>query len=211
MEGLPPLSKSSKTSKPGKMQRDCQQENKTPLSTSTNCPPTFSRAESSTKFSGRLQEQQKSSPSQHLKQGCFSPQDVKQGPSSKISRPDRPPRRPLQPLTIPADINTSYPSQQPPQDGGEVEEEFIPPSVFQFPPPPYHLPHPHLHQQASRQHQQLPRTMEAPVTCVVEQEGHLSLRLRYQCCVDIVNGQKSLLSMDELTMFLNQTTSFSVR
>ena len=104
MEGLPHLSKSSKTSKPGKMQRDCQQENKTPLGTSTNCPPSFSLAESSTKLSGRLQEQQKSSPSQHLKQGCFSPQDVKQGPSSKFSRPDRPPRRPLQPLTIPADI-----------------------------------------------------------------------------------------------------------
>ena len=182
MEGLPHLNKSPKTSKPGKMQRDCQQENKTPLGTSTNCPPSFSLAESSTKLSGRLQEQQKSSPSQHLRQGCFSPQDVKQGPSLKISRPDRPPRRPLQPLTIPADINTSYPSQQPPQDDGEVEEEFIPPSVFQFPPPPYHLPHPHLHQQAARQQQQLPRTMEAPVTCVVEQEGHLSLRLRYQLC-----------------------------
>ena len=93
MEGLPPLSKSSKTSKPGKMQRDCQQENKTPLSTSTNCPPSFSRAGSSTKLSGQLQDQQKSSPSQHLKQGCFSPQNVNQGPSSKISRPDtdRPP------------------------------------------------------------------------------------------------------------------------
>ena len=209
MEGLPPLSKSSKTSKPGKMQRDCRQENKTPLSTLTNCPPSVSRAESSTKFSGQLQEQQKSSPSQSLKQGCLSPQDVKQGPSSKISRPDRPIRRPLQPLTIPADINTSYSSQQPPQDGGEAQGEFIPPSVFQFPPPPYHLPHPHHHQQAALQHQQLPRTMEAPVTCVVEQEGHLSLRLRYQCCVDIVNGQKSLLSMDELTMLLNQTASCS--
>ena len=184
MEGLPPLSKSSKTSKPGKMQRDCQQENKIPLSTSTNCPPSFSRAGSSTKLSGQLQDQQKSSPSQRLKQGCFSPQNVKQGPSSKISRPDtdRPPRRPLQPLTIPADINTSYPCQQPPHDGGEVEGEFIPPSVFQFPPPPYHLPHSHLHQQPTRQHQQLPRTIEAPVTCVVEQEGHLSLRLRYQLC-----------------------------
>ena len=210
MEGLTHLSKSSKTSKSGKMQRDCQQENKTPLSISTNCPSSFSRAESSTKFSGQLQEQQKSSPSQSLKQGCLSPQDVKQGPSSKISRPDRPIRRPLQPLTIPADINTSYSSQQPLQDGGEVQGEFIPPSVFQFPPPPYHLPHPHYHQQAALQHQQLPRTMEAPVTCVVEQEGHLSLRLRYQCCVNIVNGQKSLLSMDELTMFLNQTTSCSV-
>merc|ERR1719370_2428683 len=155
MEGLPHLSK------PGKMQRDSQQENKTPLSTPTNFPSSLSRAESSAKFSGQLQEQQKSSPSQHLKQGCFSPQDVKQDPSLKISRPDRPPRRPLQPLTIPVDINTSYPSQQPPQDGGEVEEEFIPPSVFQFPPPPYHLPHPHLRQQAARQ-QQLSGTTEAP-------------------------------------------------
>ena len=129
-------------------------------------------------------------------------QDELQG--SKSSRV-QPPRRPLQPLTIKVPgVNTSSSGQQPLYHGGdeassvkhynggvgEAEEKQIPASVFQFPPPLHHAPpfyhSPPLHHAPPHQapphhapYQNQPFFKEeAPVTCVVEQEGHLCLHLR---------------------------------
>ena len=88
----------------------------------------------------------------------------------------RPPRRPLRPLTINLpDSNTSSSSQQSYQ-GGEVEEKQVPSSIFNFPPPLLHQNPPFRH--TAFQHSPLTRMKESPITCVVEQEGHLCLRLR---------------------------------
>ena len=94
------------------------------------------------------------------------------GSSSRV----RPPRRPLRPLTINLpDSNTSSSSQQSYQ-GGEVEEKQVPSSIFNFPPPLLHQNPPFRH--TPFQHPPLTRMKESPITCVVEQEGHLCLRLR---------------------------------
>ena len=94
-----------------------------------------------------------------------------------------PPKRPLQPLSIDlSGVNTSSSGQQPWLKGVEAEEEKqIPASVFQFPPPLRHNPpfhHAPLHH-VPYQNQTISKK-EGPVTCVVEQEGHLCLKLRYE-------------------------------
>ena len=97
----------------------------------------------------------------------------------------KPARPTLQPLKL-SSINTSFASLPPcqfPQDC-EVKEQPIPASMFQFPPPtPPFQPYPALHKQQAAQPAypqiQHPFAKEAPVTCVVEQEGHLRLHLRF--------------------------------
>ena len=96
----------------------------------------------------------------------------------------KPARPTLQPLKL-SSINTSFASLPPcqfPQDC-EVEEQPIPASMFQFPPTlahqPYPTPHQHRAAQPAYPQQQHPFAKEAPVTCVVEQEGHLRLHLRF--------------------------------
>ena len=97
----------------------------------------------------------------------------------------KPARPTLQPLKLSSN-NTSFASLPPcqfPQDC-EVEEQPIPASMFQFPPPtspfqPYPAPHKHQAAQPAYPQKQHPFAKEAPVTCVVEQEGHLRLHLRF--------------------------------
>ena len=114
---------------------------------------------------------------------------LQEQPACSTSNSSRvhPPRRPLRPLTINLPSADTPASGQQPCIGGGVEDEEsqIPASVFQFPPPFHHNPpfhhdpcqKPPFHHQ--HQHQAFPKK-ESPVTCVVEQEGHLCLKLRYE-------------------------------
>ena len=88
----------------------------------------------------------------------------------------RPPRRPLRPLTINLPDSNTPSSWQQSYQGDVVEEKQIPSSVFKFPPPLLHQNPPFRH--APFQHPPHTRTKESSITCVVEQEGHLCLRLR---------------------------------
>ena len=154
-------------------------------------PPGFERTSPSleSKRVPPMSEQENKPPSDSLsRQGSSSSQQERQACStSKPSSRVLPPRRPKQPLTINLPgVNTSSSSLQPYHEGGEAEEKQIPASVFQFPPPLHHNPlfhhaprqNPPFHQ-APHQHQPLLKK-ESPVTCVVEQEGHLCLQLRYE-------------------------------
>ena len=116
-----------------------------------------------------------SSTSSQTEQDCTNP---------ILSSQIKPARPTLQPLKLSSN-NTSFASLPPcqfPQDC-EVEEQPIPASMFQFPPPlpyqPYPTPHRHQAAQPAYPQQQHPFAKEAPVTCVVEQEGHLRLHLRF--------------------------------
>jgi len=103
----------------------------------------------------------------------------------------------MQPLTINLPgVNTSSSGLQPYHEEGEAEEKQIPASVFQFPPPlcrnpPFHHapPPPYQNQPLN----QLPKK-EGPVTCVVEQEGHLCLQLRSEVTLDISPNMSLRLS-----------------
>ena len=116
-----------------------------------------------------------SSTSSQTEQDCTNP---------ILSSQIKPARPLLQPLKLSSN-NTSFASLPPcqfPQDC-EVEEQPIPASMFQFPPTlahqPYPTPHQHRAAQPAYPQQQHPFAKEAPVTCVVEQEGHLRLHLRF--------------------------------
>ena len=151
-----------------------EQENKPPSDSLSSLAPNYSR---DPRLS-MLSERQGSSSSQQERQACST---------SKSSSRVLPPRRPMRPLTINLPgVNTSSSGLQPYHEEGEAEEKQIPASVFQFPPPLHHNPlfhhaprqNPPFHQ-APHQHQPLLKK-ESPVTCVVEQEGHLCLQLRYE-------------------------------
>ena len=121
----------------------------------------------------------------HVFKESSSPQEQQACSTSNSSSRDHPPRRPLQPLTISLPgVNTPSSCQQPYFGGGKAEEKEVPASVFQFPPPLHHNPpfnpsqNPPFHH-APYHHQ--PKK-ERPVTCVVEQEGHLCLQLRLKIC-----------------------------
>ena len=155
-----------------RVQSMSEQENNPPPDSLHSLVPNHSTA---AQMSNSQQERQASSTFPQEQQACST--------SSRI----QPPRRPLQPLTISLpDVDTSSSGQQPYPGGDEAEEKQIPASVFQFPPPLHHNPlfhhaprqNPPFHQ-APYQHQPLPKK-ESPVTCVVEQEGHLCLQLRYE-------------------------------
>merc|ERR1719234_811426 len=85
--------------------------------------------------------------------------------------------------------------------GGEVDKKQIPASVFQFPPPLHHNP-PYHHAPISQNppfphapYQPQPSVKkESPVTCVVEQEGHLCLQLRSEVTLDISPNMSLRLS-----------------
>ena len=163
-----------------------EQENKPPPDFMRSLAPNYSRAAHLEKLSNFQHEQQSSS---------TFPQKQQQACSTSVSSSRvHPPRRPLQPLTINLPgANTPSSCQQLSHGDGEVDEKQIPASVFQFPPPlhhnaPFHLApgqNPPFHH-APYQHQPVPKK-ESPVTCVVEQEGHLCLQLRYE------RGEFSLL------------------
>ena len=126
--------------------------------------------------STRLGLSKASSTSSQTEQDCTNP---------ILSSQIKPARPLLQPLKLSSN-NTSFASLPPcqfPQDC-EVEEQPIPASMFQFPPPtPPFQPYPALHKHQAAQpaypQKQHPFVKEAPVTCVVEQEGHLRLHLRF--------------------------------
>ena len=126
--------------------------------------------------STRLGLSKASSTSSQTEQDCTNP---------ILSSQIKPARPILQPLKLSSN-NTSFASLPPcqfPQDC-EVEEQPIPASMFQFPPPtPPFQPYPALQKHQAAQpaypQKQHPFAKEAPVTCVVEQEGHLRLHLRF--------------------------------
>ena len=134
--------------------------------------PTSLSEQSST----RLGLSKASSTSSQTEQDCTNP---------ILSSQIKPARPTLQPLKLSSN-NTSFASLPPcqfPQDC-EVEEQQIPASMFQFPPPtPPFQPYPALQKHQAAQpaypQKQHPFAKEAPVTCVVEQEGHLRLHLRF--------------------------------
>ena len=156
-----------------------EQENKPPPDSLRSLAPNHSRAAHLSKLSNSQQEQQGSSTVPQEQEACST---------SNFSSRVHPPRRPLRPLTINLPgANTPVSGQQPNHGGGvEDEKKQIPASVFQFPPPLHHNPpyhqaprqNPPFHH-APYQHQAIPKK-ESPVTCVVEQEGHLCLQLRYE-------------------------------
>jgi len=107
-----------------------------------------------------------------------------------------PPKRPLQPLSIDlSGVNSSSSGQQPWFKGVEAEEKQIPASVFQFPPPLHHNPpfHNAPLQHVPYQNQTISKK-EGPVTCVVEQEGHLCLKLRSEVTLHISPNMSMRLS-----------------
>ena len=137
--------------------------------------PAF-RTSLSEQSSSRLGLSKASSTSSQMVHDCIKPIFSSQG---------KPARPTLQPLKL-SSSNTSFASLPPcqfPQDC-EVEEQPIPASMFQFPPPtPPFQPYPALQKHQAAQpaypQKQHPFAKEAPVTCVVEQEGHLRLHLRF--------------------------------
>ena len=152
------------------------QENKLPPDSLRSLAPNHSRAAHLSKLSNSQQEQQGSPTVPQEQQACST---------SNSSSPDHPPRRPLQPLTISLPgVNTPSSCQQPYYGGGKAEEKEVPACVFQFPPPLHHNPpfnplqNPPFHH--TPYHHQPKK--ESPVTCVVEQEGHLCLQLRLKIC-----------------------------
>jgi len=160
-----------------------EQENKPPSDSLHSLAPNFSRDAHLSKLS----ERQGSSSSQQEQQACST---------SKSSSRVHPPRRPLQPLTIDLPgVNASSSGLQPRHEGGEAEEKQILASVFQFPPPLHHnqpFHHAPLHH-VPYQNQAFPKK-EGPVTCVVEQEGHLCLQLRSEVTLDISPNMSMRLS-----------------
>ena len=117
-----------------------------------------------------------------LKASSTSPQTEQDCTNPILSSQIKPARPILQPLKLSSN-NTSFASLPPcqfPQDC-EVEEQPIPASMIQFPPTLPYQPYPTPHQAAQPAYpqQQHPFAKEAPVTCVVEQEGHLRLHLRF--------------------------------
>ena len=173
-----------------RMQPMREQENKPPPDSLRSLAPNYPRA--AVKLSNSQQEQQSSS---------TFPQKQQQACSTSVSSSRvHPPRRPLQPLTINLPgANAPSSCQQLSHGDGEVDEKQIPASVFQFPPPLHH--NPPFHQAPSQYppfhhylHQPVPKK-ESPVTCVVEQEGHLCLQLRYE------RGEFCLLMLKVCTNF----------
>ena len=155
-----------------RVQSMSEQENNPPPDSLHSLVPNHSTA---AQMSNSQQERQASSTFPQEQQACST--------SSRV----QPPRCPLQSLTISLPgVDASSSGQHPYPGGDEAEEKQIPASVFQFPPPLHHNPlfhhaprqNPPFHQ-APHQHQPLLKK-ESPVTCVVEQEGHLCLQLRYE-------------------------------